>query len=71
MSAYHTNAASGWLNRSEPQDWTKRLADSIRTAFEAIETGRTASHDYRKLAVRGIPPQQATATVFGKHFRKR
>jgi hypothetical protein len=52
-------------------DWTKQIGDTVRTAFEAIDTGRAAMHDYRKLAVHGVAPQDAGKAVFQKHFGKR
>jgi hypothetical protein len=67
----NSNAASGWLNDAELPDWPKQIGETVRTAFEALNTGRAALHDYRKLAVHGIAPQDASKTVFQRHFGKR
>ena len=71
MSAHQDSTASDWLGHAEMPDWTKRLGETVRTVFEAMDRGRTASHDYRVLDARGLPPQQASAKVFQKHFSKR
>lgn len=74
MSTNHTNTAntaSGWLGHADMPDWAKRFGGTVRTVFEAMDTGRAALHDYRTLAVRGLAPQQATGKVFQKHFGNR
>jgi hypothetical protein len=71
MSTNHSNTASDWFGHAEMPDWTKQIGDTVRTVFEAIDTGRAAMHDYRKLAVHGIAPQDAGKAVFQKHFGKR
>jgi hypothetical protein len=71
MSANHSNTASDWLGHAEMPDWTKQLGDTVRTVFEAMDTGRRATHDYRLLSTRGLAPQETTGKVFQKHFGKR
>ena len=68
MSTNHTNTASDWLDHGDMSGWTQRAGDTVRTVFEAMDTGRTASHDYRKLTARGTPAQHATGEVFHRHF---
>ena len=71
MSTNHSNTASDWLGHAETPDWTKQIGDTVRTVFEAMDTGRRALHDYKLLAARGLPPQQASGRVFQRHFGKR
>jgi hypothetical protein len=68
MSTNHSHTASDWLSHTDMPTWTKRFGDTVRTVFEAVDTGRTASHDYQRLTTRGVPPQHATDNVFRKHF---
>ena len=70
MSAHHNHTASRWLDHAGSPDWTNGLGDMVRAAFEAIDAGGAASHDYRKLAVRGLAPQEVGKAVFQKHFSK-
>jgi hypothetical protein len=71
MSTHRSDTASEWQGQAEMPDWTNSLGDTVRALFDAMDTGRAASHDYRKLSARGIPPQHATDQVFRKHFGKR
>ena len=71
MSTNHSNTASEWPGHAEMPDWTSRVGDTVRAVFGAIDTGRRASDDYKLLAARGLPPQQASGKVFRRHFGKR
>ena len=71
MSTNHSNTASEWLGHAEMPDWTNRVGDTVRTVFEAMDTGRRALHDYKLLSARGLPLQQASGEVFQRHFGKR
>lgn len=69
--ANHSNTASNWFDHGDVSAWTQRASDTIQTVFAAMDAGRTASHDYRKLTARGVPAQHATGKVFQKHFGKK
>jgi hypothetical protein len=71
MFTHRGNTASEWLGQAEMSDWTNRFGGTLRALFDAMDTGRSASHDYRKLSAHGVPPQHATEEVFRKHFGKR
>ena len=71
MSTNRSNTASDWLGHADTPDWTNRVGQTVRTVLEAMDTGRTALHDYKMLAARGLAPQKATAKVFQKHFARR
>ncbi|HEY7644755.1 MAG TPA: hypothetical protein VH858_06940 [Hyphomicrobiales bacterium] len=71
MTANRISAGSNWLGHTETRNDTKRLGDTARKIFSAIATGRAAAHDYQALASHGVAPQEATETVFKKHFSKR
>ncbi len=64
MSTNHSNTASDWLDHAEMPDWTKRIGDTVRTALEAMDTGRAALHDYRLLAARGLLRSRRPARSF-------
>jgi hypothetical protein len=70
MATHHSNTASGWFDTVDTGDWGRRALNAARIVFEAIDTGRKASHDYRRLAAHG-QPQDAVQAVFTKHFSKR
>ena len=71
MSTHRSHTASELLGQAEMPAWTNSLGDTVRALFDAMDSGRAASHDYHKLAARGVPPQHATDQVFRKHFGKR
>lgn len=71
MSTNHSNTASQWVGRADAPDWTARLGKIISTTVEALDTGRAAQRDYRKLAVHGFAPQEAARMVLERHFVKR
>lgn len=71
MSTNHSNTVSDWLDHGDMSAWAKRAGDTLRTVFEAIDTGSAAEHDYRKLTARGTPAQKATGEVLQKHFGKK
>ena len=68
MTAYR-NTTSDWLDSSATPVWTKRIGNRVGTVFEVFDTGRRASHDYRRLDAQ-VSPQEATRIVFEKHFSK-
>jgi len=65
----HRNTASDWLDNSATPVWTKRIGNRVGTVFEVFDTGRRASHDYRRLTAQASP-QEATKIAFEKHFSK-
>jgi hypothetical protein len=71
MSTSHSNAASQWAGPAKTPDWTARLGKIVRATVEALDTGRAALHDYRKLAVHGLAPQEAARVVQQRHFSRR
>jgi hypothetical protein len=67
----HRSHTADWNGTLDTQDWTSRFGDAARKLVDAMSAGREAEHDYRKLAARGLAPQQVNSAVFSKHFAKR
>ena len=70
MTVNRMEAGLSWMGYEETPGWTSRLGGAARKLLSAIATGRAAAHDYKMLSTHGVAPQEATETVFRKHFGK-